>query len=57
MGATGGWAAMGGITNMHQIISWLGYLAMFAFVAFTILTSLYYIGLFIVRLIRRLFAK
>jgi len=49
---------MDGMTTiMHQIIYWLGYVAMFAFVAFTILSSLYYIGLFIVRLIRRLFVR
>jgi hypothetical protein len=41
-------------TVAHQIIYWLGYLAMFAFVAFTILSSLYYIGVLAVRLIRRI---
>ena len=42
---------------MHRVINWLGYIAMFAFVAFTILTSLYYVGIFVFRLIRRLFVR
>jgi hypothetical protein len=41
----------------HQIISWLGYIVMFGFIAFTLLTSLYYIGLFLYRLIRRLIVR
>jgi len=49
---------MDGIDNItHQLISWLGYIVMFAFVAFVILSSLYYIGLFLFRLIRRLFVR
>ncbi len=41
----------------HQIISWLGYIVMFAFIAFTLISSLYYIGVLLYRLIRRLFAR
>ena len=49
---------MDAFTNiLHQVISWLGYIVMFAFVAFTMLAGLYYIGLFLFRLIRRLFVR
>ena len=41
----------------HQIINWLGYIVMIGFIAFTLLTSLYYIGLFLYRLIRRWFVR
>ena len=44
-------------TISHQIINWLGYIAMFAFVGITLLAIFYYIGRHIVRLIRRLFLR
>jgi len=43
--------------STHQIISWLGYIVMFGFLAFTLLTSLYYIGLFLYRVLRRLLGR
>lgn len=47
-----------GIDNIiHQLISWLGYIVMFAFVAFVLLSSLYYIGVFLIRVLRRIFVR